>query len=142
MKEKISLFLFIDAFGWEVKKRHPEFLHDLIKDSKPLETQTRTISEYVREYSSKHFNIESATVRRFFGDNGGRAVKRKLSRIRNIVQPPIEYIADPELSPDKLKVKARGKIGWTVIASRIITYPNGEQKPKKKTQSLSLDRRA
>lgn len=37
-KEKLSLFLFIDAFGWEVKQRNPEFLKDLIADSKPLET--------------------------------------------------------------------------------------------------------
>ena len=37
-KRKISLFLFIDAFGWEVKQRHPEFLRGLIQDSKPLET--------------------------------------------------------------------------------------------------------
>lgn len=37
-KEKLSLFIFIDAFGWEVKQRHPEFLKGLIKDSKPLET--------------------------------------------------------------------------------------------------------
>jgi predicted AlkP superfamily pyrophosphatase or phosphodiesterase len=37
-KEKLSLFIFIDAFGWEVKQRNPEFLKDLIKDSKKLET--------------------------------------------------------------------------------------------------------
>ena len=37
-KEKLSLFLFIDALGWEVKKRHPEFLSGIIKESKPLET--------------------------------------------------------------------------------------------------------
>ncbi len=37
-KEKLSLFIFIDAFGWEVRQRHPEFLQGLIKDSKPLET--------------------------------------------------------------------------------------------------------
>ncbi len=37
-KNKISLFLFIDAFGWEVKQRHPDFLKGLIRDSKPLET--------------------------------------------------------------------------------------------------------
>ena len=37
-KEKISLFIFIDALGWEVKQRHPEFLQGLIKDSKKLET--------------------------------------------------------------------------------------------------------
>ena len=37
-KDRISLFLFIDAFGWEIKQRHPWFLKDLICDSKPLET--------------------------------------------------------------------------------------------------------
>ena len=37
-KEKLSLFIFIDAFGWEEKQRHPEFLKGLIQDSKPLET--------------------------------------------------------------------------------------------------------
>jgi predicted AlkP superfamily pyrophosphatase or phosphodiesterase len=36
--DKLSLFLFIDAFGWEVKQRHPDFLHGLIQDSRPLET--------------------------------------------------------------------------------------------------------
>lgn len=37
-KKKLSLFLFIDAFGWEVKQRHPEFLKGLAQDSKPLDT--------------------------------------------------------------------------------------------------------
>jgi len=37
-KEKLSLFLFIDAFGWEVAQRHPEFLEGLAKDRKKLET--------------------------------------------------------------------------------------------------------
>lgn len=37
-KKKLSLFIFIDAFGWEEKQRHPEFLKGLIQDSKPLET--------------------------------------------------------------------------------------------------------
>ncbi|HSR88266.1 MAG TPA: alkaline phosphatase family protein [Pontiella sp.] len=37
-KDKLSLFIFIDAFGWEIKQRHPEFLKGLVQDSKPLET--------------------------------------------------------------------------------------------------------
>lgn len=36
--DKLSLFLFIDAFGWEVKQRHPAFLQGLVRDSKKLET--------------------------------------------------------------------------------------------------------
>ena len=37
-KKKLSLFIFIDAFGWEVRQRHPSFLKDLTRDSRPLET--------------------------------------------------------------------------------------------------------
>ncbi len=37
-KEKLSLFIFIDAFGWEIKQRHPEFLRGLIPNTKKLET--------------------------------------------------------------------------------------------------------
>lgn len=37
-RDKISLFLFIDAFGWEVRRRHPGFLEGLVVDSQPLAT--------------------------------------------------------------------------------------------------------
>jgi hypothetical protein len=37
-KEKISLFIFIDAFGWEIRKRHDFFLKEQTTDSKKLET--------------------------------------------------------------------------------------------------------
>lgn len=37
-KKKVSLFLFIDAFGWEVKKENDFFLKDRIKDAKKLRT--------------------------------------------------------------------------------------------------------
>lgn len=37
-KKKISLFLFIDAFGWEVRKRHPFFLEARTCDQKKLDT--------------------------------------------------------------------------------------------------------
>ncbi len=34
----LGLFVFIDALGWEVLRRHPEFLSDLAPGRKPLET--------------------------------------------------------------------------------------------------------
>lgn len=37
-KKKLSLFLFIDAFGWEVRTRHPFFLEGRTVDQKKLET--------------------------------------------------------------------------------------------------------
>lgn len=38
MKQKLSLFIFIDAFGWEILKQHPWFLQDLAVDKKKLTT--------------------------------------------------------------------------------------------------------
>ena len=37
-KNKLSLFIFIDAFGWEIAQRHPFFLQGLIRDRKKLDT--------------------------------------------------------------------------------------------------------
>jgi len=34
----LGLFVFIDALGWEVLRRHPDFLADLAPERKPLET--------------------------------------------------------------------------------------------------------
>jgi len=36
--QKLALFIFIDAFGWEVYQRNHFFLDGLVKDAKPLET--------------------------------------------------------------------------------------------------------
>lgn len=36
--KSLGLFIFIDAFGWEVLKRNPDFLADLAPHRKPLET--------------------------------------------------------------------------------------------------------
>jgi len=38
MKKKLSLFIFIDALGWEIYQRNPGFLDGLVQDRKPLET--------------------------------------------------------------------------------------------------------
>ncbi len=73
----------------------------------------------------------SITVK-LYGNNGGRKVKRKVSRPRNVTEPPIEYIADPELDPDEEKVKVRGQVGWTVIVARITEYPDGQTKKEQR----------
>jgi vancomycin resistance protein YoaR len=66
----------------------------------------------------------SITVK-LYGDNGGRRVRRKVSHVRDIVQPPVEFIADATLEPDDEKVKERGQVGWTVTVSRLIDFPDG-----------------
>jgi hypothetical protein len=35
-KKKLALFVFIDAFGWEVRQRYPDFLKGLVQDEKKL----------------------------------------------------------------------------------------------------------
>jgi hypothetical protein len=37
MSKKLTLFTFVDAFGWEIYQKH-DFLKDVIVDAKPLET--------------------------------------------------------------------------------------------------------
>lgn len=69
----------------------------------------------------------SITVK-FFGDNEGRKVTKKRSNLYDLVDPPIEYIADDDLDPEEEKVKERGKKGWSVTVSRIIEYPDGKEK--------------
>src|SRR5690606_16420341 len=65
---------------------------------------------------------------KFYGDNGGRKVERKVSDIFDVVDPPIEYIADPSLEPDEEKVKERGQKGWAVNVSRTVEFPDGHEK--------------
>jgi vancomycin resistance protein YoaR len=66
----------------------------------------------------------SITVK-LYGDNGGRKVRRKVSPVRNVTKPPIEYLADPSLDPEREKVKERGQVGWTVVVSRVIEFADG-----------------
>ncbi len=73
----------------------------------------------------------SITVK-LFGNNGGRKVKRKVSHPRDVTEPPIEYLADPDLDPDEEKVKVRGQVGWTVIVARITEYPDGHTKKEQR----------
>lgn len=69
----------------------------------------------------------SITVK-FYGDDQGRKVTKKRSNLYDLVDPPIEYIADDDLDPEEEKVKERGKKGWSVTVSRIIEYPDGKEK--------------
>jgi vancomycin resistance protein YoaR len=78
-----------------------------------------------------YYTNASITVK-MYGDNGGRKVKRKVSRVRDVTDPPIEYIADDSLEPDEEKVKERGRNGWTVIVARITEYADGKSKKEQR----------
>jgi vancomycin resistance protein YoaR len=69
---------------------------------------------------------------KLFGDNGGRKVRRKVSAPIELTDPPIEYIADRKLNPDRKKVKARGQKGWSIIVARITEFPDGTSKQEQR----------
>jgi len=74
------------------------------------------------EYGGTYIRVK------LYGDNEGRKVRRKVSKIYDVTDPPIEYIADDDLEPDEEKVKVRGKVGWAVTVSRVLEYADGETK--------------
>jgi vancomycin resistance protein YoaR len=79
---------------------------------------------------------------RLFGDNGGRKVERKVSPDFDFREPPVEYEPNPGLSPTEEKVVAHGTRGWSVLVSRVITYPDGASKEeKRKVTYLARPRR-
>jgi vancomycin resistance protein YoaR len=66
----------------------------------------------------------SITVR-IYGDNGGRKVRAEVSGRRNVVEPSVEILPNPHVSPDEEKVKEPGSVGWSVQVSRVLTFPDG-----------------
>jgi vancomycin resistance protein YoaR len=73
----------------------------------------------------------SITVK-IYGDNGGRKVRAEVSGRRNVVEPSVEILPNPHVSPDEEKVKEPGSVGWSVIVSRILTFPDGTTREDKR----------
>lgn len=77
------------------------------------------------------YDKTSITVR-LYGNNGGRKVQRHVSAPFDITEPKIEYEANDELEPDEEKVVFRGTSGWSVWASRTISFPSGDRREEKR----------
>jgi vancomycin resistance protein YoaR len=77
------------------------------------------------------FSKTTITVK-LYGDNGGRRVSSSVSERRDIVQPAVELLPNRAVAPDEEKVKEGGMIGWSVIASRTVTFPDGTKKEEKR----------
>lgn len=78
-----------------------------------------------------HYTDTSITVK-LYGDNGGRTVRAQVSTPQDVVQPRVEYEADPELLPEEEKVKDAGQAGWTVIVARILSFADGTSKQEQR----------
>jgi vancomycin resistance protein YoaR len=77
------------------------------------------------------YDKTSITVR-LYGNNGGRKVERHVSAPFDLTQPKIEYEANDAMEPDEEKVVDKGTNGWSVWASRTITFPGGEHREEKR----------
>jgi len=77
------------------------------------------------------FTKTTITVK-LYGDVGGRRVTSGVSDRRDIVQPTLELLPNRDVPPDEEQVKEGGMIGWSVIASRTITFADGTKKEEKR----------
>jgi len=78
------------------------------------------------EYSDTRITVK------LFGDNEGRKVKATVSQRQDILDPPVELVADSSVEPDEEKVLDGGMIGWSVIVGRVITYQDRTEKVEKR----------
>jgi vancomycin resistance protein YoaR len=66
----------------------------------------------------------SITVK-IYGDNGGRKVRAQVSGRQNVIEPTVEILPNAKVSPDEEQTKEPGSVGWSVIVSRFVTFPDG-----------------
>ncbi|HEU5077087.1 MAG TPA: VanW family protein [Polyangiaceae bacterium] len=69
---------------------------------------------------------------KLFGDNEGRKVKATVSPRQDIIDPPVELVADPSVEPDEEKVLDAGMVGWSVIVGRVIRFQDSTEKVEKR----------
>lgn len=74
------------------------------------------------EYSDKAITV------RLYGDKENRQVAFGVSKMMDIELPGIERLPNPDLRPDKEKVKNGGRMGWSVMTWRTVTLADGEKK--------------
>ncbi len=75
---------------------------------------------------------ETSITVKVYGDNGGRKVRAEVSERQNIVTPPVEFIPNPQLDPDREKTREGGMIGWTVTVKRTLSYADGKLKEERR----------
>jgi vancomycin resistance protein YoaR len=74
------------------------------------------------EYSDRAITV------RLYGDKENRQVAFGVSKMMDVELPSIERLPNPDLRPDKEKVKNGGRMGWSVVTWRTVTLANGEKK--------------
>lgn len=78
------------------------------------------------EYSDTFIRVK------LFGDTGGRKVDRKVTQAFDFTDPKIEHVGNPRREPDEEKVKESGSNGFSVTATRVITFADGTKREEKR----------
>ena len=78
-----------------------------------------------------HYSKTSVTVM-LYGVDSGRKVEASVSRRSEFVEPPVDLVPDQSVPPDEEKVREGGSKGWSVIATRVVRYPDGQKKEEKR----------
>ncbi len=77
------------------------------------------------EYSQKHIKVK------LYGNTGGRRVETEVSPRQDVVDPPVEFVANDSLDVDEEKVVDAGSVGWTVVTVRRV-WLDGQRKEEKR----------
>ncbi len=78
------------------------------------------------EYTDTYIRVK------LFGDNDGRKVDRKVSQAFDFTDPKVEHVGNPKREPDEEKVKESGSNGFSVKATRVITFADGTKREEKR----------
>jgi vancomycin resistance protein YoaR len=75
---------------------------------------------------------ETRITVKLYGNNGGRRVTARVSPRKDIVQPEVELLPNPDVPVTEEKVKESGMEGWSVIVGRKITFSDGRTKDEQR----------
>jgi vancomycin resistance protein YoaR len=75
---------------------------------------------------------ETSITLRLFGDREGRRVDASVSPRFDTVRNGVEYLPNPDVEPDKERVKEGGCVGWSVWTMRTVTLKDGTTKKDKR----------
>jgi vancomycin resistance protein YoaR len=69
---------------------------------------------------------------RLFGDNEGRKIQARVSARQDVIEPPVEIVANPGLAPDQERTAQAGMIGWSVIVARVVEFSDGTKREERR----------
>jgi vancomycin resistance protein YoaR len=83
------------------------------------------------EYDEKSIRVK------LFGDPAGRKATVKVSNRFDLKQPPVHLVANRRILPDRENVTDPGSVGWSVLVTREVSFPDGSKKEDRRKVTYS-----